>query len=360
MMQKLLIVNNATFGHLTDAFMWCKYLKNRFDITFVSFDTLHPKAEMEGVNLKFVSYSGGWFIREMRFLLVSLWYCLMCSGPILVVYFKDAIWLKRILFWKEMILDIRTFSVKRSSENRDVINRNLLVTARRYNNVTVISEGLKQKLEMPNDNVNILPLGADVISSIDTPFDQIKLLYVGILSGRDIDKTIAGLRHFKDKYPDNDITYDIVGDGHYDELNELKQLSTSLGLDDSITFHGWLPYADLPSFFDRCNVGISFVPKTDYYEFQPPTKTFEYAISGLYTIATSTHANKELVNSDNGILIDDNCVAFTNALETIWENRATIEHDRIRASLGSFKWNNIVSDILYPILMRNNGQNKRP
>ena len=198
----------------------------------------------------------------------------------------------------------------------------------------------------------ILPLGADSLSSIDTNFDQLKLLYVGILSGRDIGKTIKGLKDFKDRHPENNITYDIVGDGHYDELSELKALSSSLGLDDTITFHGRLPYDELKPFFEKCNIGVSFVPKTDYYEFQPPTKTFEYIISGLYTIATSTHCNKSVITSDNGVLIEDNCNDFTNALEDIWARRDSVNQTKIKESLIYYKWDNIVGNILRPILNR--------
>ena len=349
-MKELLIVNNATFGRLTDSYMWCKYLKDKFKITFISFDTLYPKAEMDGINLKFVSYKGGPFARQLRFLLTAVKYSIKCNGPILVVYFCDAIWLKRILFWKKMKLDIRTFSVNRDLCYRVKVNKNLLATARTYDSVTIISEGLKDKLGLPDSKVKILPLGSDPLGTVDTSFDELRLLYVGILSGRCIDKTIVGFKHFKDKYPDNKITYDIVGDGHYNELAELRELVDGLELNDSVTLHGRLPYNQLEPFFNRCNIGVSFVPKTDYYEHQPPTKTFEYIISGLYTIATSTHSNKEVVTPVNGLLIDDNCVDFTNAIETIWETRAALDHDRIKASLADYRWGNIVNDILYPIL----------
>lgn len=352
-MKKLLLINSPTFGHLTDAYMWCKYLKNKFDITYISFDTLHKKAEMDGINLKFVSYSGGKFIRESRFVLTSLWYCFKSRGTILVVYFWGAIWLKRVLFWKKMILDIRTFSVVKFPERRKKVNINLLETSRKYDLVTIISQGLKDKLGLPDSKVSILPLGAEQIASVDTDFDQLKLLYVGILSGREIEKTIVGVKDFKDNNPSNKITYDIVGDGHYGELDELKSLVSDLGLDDTITLYGRLPYTQLKPFFDKCNVGVSFVPKTDYYEFQPPTKTFEYIISGLYAIATSTHCNKEIVTSVNGILIDDTCENFTDALETIWKTRDSIDHSKIKESLSDYNWEKIVNNILYPILEKN-------
>ena len=351
-MRKLLIINKSTFGHLTDSYMWCKYLKDKFDITFIGFDALHTRVGMDGVNIKYISCRGSRAIREYRFLLKSLWHCLLFKGPILIVYFDKAIWLKKLVFWKKIFLDIRTFGVNRDPERRKIFDRSLLSTIHGFDRVTIISEGLQEKLNHIGVKSMILPLGAEEISLVDTNFDELRLLYVGILSGRSLEKTIIGVKDFKKKYPNNKITYEIIGDGHYGELEELKQLTHELALDDCITFHGRLPHTQLEHFFDKCNIGISFVPKTDYYEFQPPTKTFEYILSGLYTIATSTHANTELINSDNGILINDTSEEFTAALENIWQNRASIDHDKIRASLKSYKWDHIVNDILYPILSK--------
>ncbi len=349
-MKKLLIINKSTFGHLTDSYMWCKYLKDKFDITFIGFDALHTRVGMDGVNIKYISCRGSRAMREYRFLLKSLWHCLLFKGPILIVYFDKAIWLKRLVFWKKIFLDIRTFGVNRDPERRKAFDRGLLNASHLFDNVTIISEGLQKKLTEIGVKATILPLGAEEISLVDTNFDKLKLLYVGILSGRNIEKTIIGVKYFKEKYPNNKITYDIIGDGHYNELDLLKKMTRDLELHDCITFHGRLPHTQLEYFFDKCNIGISFVPKTDYYEFQPPTKTFEYIISGLYTILTSTHANKELASPNNGILINDTSTDFTAALEKIWNNRASIDHHKIRESLSAYKWKHIVNDILYPIL----------
>lgn len=41
-----------------------------------------------------------------------------------------------------------------------------------------------------------------------------------------------------------------------------------------------------------------YVPITDYYEYQPPTKTFEYVLSGLLCLATATSSNKEVITEE--------------------------------------------------------------
>ena len=350
-MKKLLIINITTFGRLTDSYMWCKYLKDRFEITVVCPDA-ETRVEMEGIDIKFVSKFKGRRSNELYFLFAALWYCLTFRGTILVVYFRNAAWLKRIVFWKKMILDIRTFSVKPDKNFRRVFDRGLIAATRAYDHVTIISNGLRDKIKLSHSKSTILPLGSDPITYIDTDFDQLRLLYVGILSERDIYKTVIGLKCFKDKYPDNDITYEIVGDGHGDELERLRELTTKLGLDDVVILHGRVPLSALKPYFDRCNIGVSFVPKTEYYQFQPPTKTFEYIISGLYTIATSTYCNVEIVSPVNSILIEDTSDDFAKALESISKNKADLDHKKIRESLSDYKWKNIVDNILYPIVNR--------
>ncbi len=86
------------------------------------------------------------------------------------------------------------------------------------------------------------------------------------------------------------------------------------------------------------------------FEFQPVTKTFEYALSGLYTIATRTFANQQVIKDVNGILIDDTPEAFARALLHIAEIRNEIHSSEIRSSLIGYSWRNIVDNQLKPAL----------
>src|SRR5699024_2778090 len=154
-----------------------------------------------------------------------------------------------------------------------------------------------------------------VISTIDKDFSTLNLLYVGTLNNRNITQTIEGLSIFLKNNPKvkNITTYDIVGDG--DEYSQLMALVDKLSLNHIVKFHGRVPHFKLKMFFDRCNVGISYIPITEYYNYQPPTKTFEYILSGIPCIATQTFENQSLVVADNGILCEDTPVGFSKALK---------------------------------------------
>lgn len=350
--KRLLIIDKHPFGSITDIHKWCEYLRNDYSITMLCFDTGREKMPMDGIKFKYVNYNGNFAIRGMRFLLTALWNALFFNGKIMVVYFENCQWLKYLLPLKKMIVDIRTLSVSTNAEQRKKYDTLLSKACRHFDMITAISEGVKEKLDLPNKHIEILPLGSDVISKKQKDFSSLKLLYVGTFAGRDLHKTIEGFTQFCKEYPDINISYDIIGSGFNNELEEYKTLAATLNVTDKITFHGRLPYNQLKPFFDKCNIGVSFVPMTDYYDAQPPTKTFEYILSGLYTIATATSSNKELITTENGLLIHDSATDFANALSRIWKIHTKLNEQQIRQSLEKYSWKSIVNDILKPILIQ--------
>jgi len=352
MKRRLLFINGGQFGYNTDAYMHCYYLKDKYDISFLCFDTGRKKIELDGIKIIYVSYSGSYFMRGIRFLLCSIFRLIFFKGLVFVVYFFGAIWLKKFLPWKKMILDIRTMGVSPDSLNNLKFDSALRNTALLYDHITIISEGVRDKLKLPLNKTTILPLGANPVSNKKKQFDTLNLFYVGTLSNRHIEKTIHGLDKFVKQNNDVKITYDIVGDGYNNEKKNLQKLSKNLGLCNIVKIHGRIPNTELKPFFDKCNIGVSFVPVMDCYEYQPVTKTFEYSMSGLFTIATTTYENKKVINDENGLLIKDSDVDFCRALEYIMKNRDRISTLNISDTLIKYRWSNIVNNISYPLLTK--------
>ena len=192
---------------------------------------------MQGVQLKYIPLNGSKAFRGFRFILFAVITILKSRGIVFIHYFPGCQLLKKIVSWKKMILDIRTLSIHADQEKRTQYDLKIKKRIRLFDFATIISEGLRKKLDLNHDNSCILPLGADTISEKDKDFSQLKLLYVGTLNGRNITQTVDGLHIFLQKNPScTNISYDIIGDGA--EFEQLNNKIQQLKLTEIITLHG--------------------------------------------------------------------------------------------------------------------------
>lgn len=350
-MKKVLIISRQPFGYIVDIYKWCKYLDADYLIDVITLEGKNKVSlDRDNMNIRYVSASGNRAIRGIRFILVCLWSILRFRGAIIVEYFVGCNIFKKVFPWKKIIMDIRTLSVSDNEEVRNKDDKRLKLYTEIFDFVTIISEGTREKLGLDKSTSAIVPLGADIISKTNKNFDRLRLLYVGTLTGRQLDKTIRGLAMFIEKHPTTDIHYDIVGDGLANELYELKTLATELHIEKHITFHGYKQHSEITELFDNCNIGVSFVPITPHYDHQPPTKSYEYVLSGLYTIATGTFCNREIITDENGIIIKDNKEDFCSALEKIWISKEKFNSEIIRQTLLESQWENIVKKTIQEVI----------
>lgn len=356
-MKKLLIICKDQFGGLVDAMKWCQYLRDDYHIRYVGYSGIsNHKITMEGVKQSTVSARLPRSLRGSMFLLLAAFRILLHRGPVMVVFFPKCLSLKKFFPRRKMLLDIRTFAVTGTPESRERLDAEIIDTANRFDMVSAISPGVAKRLN--RQDVNILPLGADRFSTPRKCYtDGIRLLYVGTLSNRDIHKTIHGLAMFISHNPGTNIVYDIVGDGSAEDTDLCVKAIEAHGLSGVVHMHGRVPYDGLAPFFEKANVGVSFVPITDYFNEQPPTKTFEYIMNGLYCIATATNSNREVVSPTNGTLIADTPEDFARALELFGKTAPTLDATVISESLPQYLWPNIVNNNLKPILAQLHGAN---
>lgn len=349
MKRKILFIHREQFGSLTDTLKYCEYLNSKYEIEYLCFDKKRPRICIPNVKIIYVPYKGSKFVNGMLFIIAAIIKCIFFNGFIFIIYFPQCSLIKRVLFWRKMHIDIRTLSISKDEKLRHNENFKLNNEINYFDSVSLITEGIKNKIQIKNrKQFFILPLGADIISDKSKKFDSLKLLYIGTLCNRDIIKTIIGLELFIQKYPQISIQYDIVGDG--DEYSDICTYVKRHKLEEYIHLHGRIPYYSLNTFLDVNNIGVSFVPITDYYEFQPPTKTYEYVLSGLYCIATNTFSNRKIINKENGILIDDTADSFSNALYDIYLKMSLLNSEDIRKTMLDYKWDNIVNTYLIPII----------
>jgi glycosyltransferase involved in cell wall biosynthesis len=344
MKKRLTIICNAQFGYLIDTYYYALHLKDKYEIRYICINANEPLItddDIEIINIEINKkgiFKWLYFIKQIKPLIKGR------DDIVFVKYFRFCSLLRTVVPKSRFILDIRTGSIDPRWFSRSLFNITLKLESFFVQKINVISDSLGKLLNL--SNYNVVGLGSPVFSNDCKTFDNMRLLYVGTLSNRKIIDTLVGLKKHLDIYPEHLIeSYDIVGDGYTNEVTDLKKLVVSLGMSGCVTVHGRIPHSELAPFFERCNIGVSYVPKTGYYDVQPVTKALEYIANGMFVIGTSTTEQKNTLNEYNGELCEDTPQSFCDALARVTTKRHQLNSDLIRKNTITRTWNEISSDL---------------
>jgi glycosyltransferase involved in cell wall biosynthesis len=348
---KILIVAKNQFGYLTDYFYWSKYLLPEFEVYFLHYCENKEIITLDGVKVIQLRRTGKKYLDIPRLLFR---YMQISSREKInltfIEYFKYCS-VFRIFFWKRMIVDIRSGYIG-LDESKRVRNNNIIsFEASLYARITIVSESLKKELKIAGTKCVTMPLGG-MDFNIANSCSELNLLYVGTLDQRRIYNTVLGLSAFS-KNRNIDIHYNIIGSGSMEEEDMLIRTIHETGLDHIVHFLGPVKQTDLGNFFSNTSIGIVYVPKIPAYENQPPTKLFEFIINGIPVIATSTKEISRYINPDNGVLIEDNPLAFSKGLESIISQMTQMKSETIKESLKAYTWESLVRGNLTDIIHAN-------
>jgi glycosyltransferase involved in cell wall biosynthesis len=353
---RLLFIYPNQFGYHTDTFKYCEHLQDRYEITYICFDQGFEKLGNTEVNVIYCNYNIGKIKRLILFFKRAISISHKIDFEVIfTVQFKYSFIIGLFARSNLKILDFRTGDLSLNRFKRKVKNLFLRFDSLFFDKVSVISEGLREILNLSAKNTLILPLGADVMSLREHNYGRFDLLYVGVLKIRNIHQTIEGIGLFLNSYPDfrSKVSYTIIGFGQNTDIAKILRTIDEWGLNGIVEYLGRKKITDLHLYFDRCNIGVSYIPIVPYYEHQPATKTFEYILSGLFTIATDTYENRQVINESNGILCKDTPEAFAESLDKLFHMRNEIEERKVRDSLLDYRWKEIVNNKLLPFLLNN-------
>lgn len=340
-----LIISQAQFGYNTPNYYYCKYLRNDFDITYISWDFNKPKIHLDNTRLVYVPRRGIFAVRSLRFIRTVIKEIKSEKTLIYITYFKGVSTILKLLKSKNtFIFDIKTGPVKKNSFHRLILDNMMKFESKFFKHKTVISESLKNRMKLTN-NIYILPMGANVISSTKKKFNKMHLLYVGTLYNRNLSDTIIGFSKF---YHSNKnkigMYYTIIGKGINNEEQVLKNLARKMEVSEVMNILGEIPHEKIKVFFDTHNIGVSYIPIIDYFDCQPPIKSFEYLLSGMPVIATNTSENKTVINCENGILIQDNSESFFRGLVRFYDTREIFDSEYIRKSSKKYSYSSVIKN----------------
>lgn len=346
----LIIINPQQFGLNTDYVMYAKYLSLHYTkVSYLTIDQGRERVFVPSVRFYYIPLFKFKQLSYAIFYIYVVLFLFTHKGAVMTSNFNGCRWLKFIFYYRKMCVNIRTVSVDNDPCKAREQNKRILKDVVLFDKIIMISKGGAEQLHLPLEKTSIVSLGADILSSEIKIFDFPRLLYVGTLTGRNILQTVQGFHQF---IKQNNFalcpTYDIIGEG--EEFNDIKHYITINKLFDFVKLHGFIPYDKLSTIIDKCNIGVSYVPITDGFMYQPPTKMFEYINSGLFCIATATQAQKDVISVNNGLVINDTPEDFCLALSTFMQIRNTLDDNEIRKSGLPYLWKNIIDQQLLPAL----------
>lgn len=352
---KLLLVNRAQYGYHVDPYKYSVYLKNDFEVTHISWYYGLPKIHQEGVEIKYISRKGNPIQRYIRFL--SAVHKEIRSHPydmIFMIYFMGCSIIRFLNPSRNFNVDIRTGADTDSPLKNRMKDILLVEECKTFGNISIISENLSKNMGFKN--AHFLPLGGECFSSENSQKYGLYMLYVGTLENRNIMTFVNGFHRFYleflNKPKSKPLHLTIVGDGPGGELDEILAYIQKNQLQDVISTEGYVHNDLLHHYFKKSNIGVSFVPITEYYQDQPPTKTYEYLLSGLTVIATATNENAKIVNEKNGVLIQDKIEDVVSGLQILSNRMESYHPEEIRQQMADHQWIKIVQGNLKPYLIK--------
>jgi glycosyltransferase involved in cell wall biosynthesis len=222
----------------------------------------------------------------------------------------------------------------------------------------VIDELMAEHVLGDADAATVIPLGADMDRfrpgqneelrrSVGIEPDDVAFVYTGILNrARELHRLVDAFAAVERTHPRAKLVF--LGDG--DDRERLERRVARTDSEDTITFAGEVPFADVPAHLRAFDAGIAFVPDRRPYRIQPPLKTVEFLATGLPVVATDTPGNRRFVDADrNGLLCRDSAAAYADAIRELTD---AAERKRLgsnaRESVRKFDYTTIVREKLIP------------
>ena len=348
MKKKLLIINGyEQFGYHTDTYNYCLYLYKDFSITFISPYLGLEKIVNEDINIKYIPQIKNRALRFIFKIIYIIFYTIVINPDIIFLkYFTGCSIIKKLFLNKKFVLDIRTSQVVGTLKEIRSYNNKILKESEVFENITIITDEVRELLKIPEDKCNILPLGGKTLIKLEDDLNldldkKISLIYVGTFTRRRIIDTVKAFNKLSEKYNGENLEYKLIGffENDIDEKKLLEEINKNQF--NNIKYLGRVKNEELGKYFLESNIGVAFIPITEYFTNQPATKTYEYLFNGLFVIATSTIENQKVVNNKNGILIDDTEEAFYDALEYLYNNKVSFSRREIINTINNNSWENI-------------------
>lgn len=274
-------------------------------------------------------------------------------------YHTSLLFIYRLLFRKRKIfIQLFTPNVNKSRVKRYLNNTVLKMNLKFFN---YIGSGTNDNViiyKIPKYKLIELEVGYPDYGFSLRAFKNLNLIYLGTINNRELFKTVEGLNMFLKRNKDFltnkmiNVTYDIIGGGSSDDIKMIKNAIIRQNLSNIIKYHGYLEEVDVKKLLKKANVGVAYLPKTNYFNNLSSTKIVEYFLTGMPVLSVDTKFAKKVVNNKSGILCTDSSEGFAIGLEEILMKLNNYDSKEIRNMYEEYTINKVIEQNYIPQLLQ--------
>jgi glycosyltransferase involved in cell wall biosynthesis len=151
--------------------------------------------------------------------------------------------------------------------------------------------------------------------------------YLGIMGHQDgVDVVLRAADLIVNEWGRTDVAFALLGFG--DCLDDLRALSSELGLDDHVTFTGRVDLDDIRRYLSSADVGLSPDPRSPFNDASTMNKTMEYMACALPVVAFDLHETRVSAGDTALYAPDDDVRSFAKAVVSL------LDDPEVRADMG--------------------------
>jgi glycosyltransferase involved in cell wall biosynthesis len=257
-------------------------------------------------------FEAGRFVRSHGFDIVHV-YCTIGTGLLPVIGGSKPRW----------VIEYQTGSVSQRWEAiRHLENRVRAWQGATYDASFALNDVLGRRL-LGSRPFHVVPAGVNLAAfrpglprtfrrEHGIPDDGIVFILAGTLDA--LRGTDVPLRGFVQALARNDRLW-LLMPGKGPQLEELRQLARTHGVEQRVWLPGYVPYAEMPRLFAASDAGVSYLAPTEYHEGLPPMKVMEYLGAGLPVLASDVSSHRmQLQHESNGLLAPPTPDGFAEAM----------------------------------------------
>ncbi len=170
----------------------------------------------------------------------------------------------------------------------------------------------------------------------------LRLIYVGTVSeqrGRDV--MLDAIAILSKNHTEVNLT--IIG-ANEEQLKFCEQRIQHLKIKDYVTVLGRISGQHVPTYLQQADVGICLWEKNPWYEFNPPTKLFEYLSAGLPVLASNIRTHTRYIQDwNNGLIFEYDKVSLAKAISSLCQHRNRVQTLKSNANAAGkqYSWSKL-------------------